>query len=211
MDFTNDTFDDLPERPDESTLRRISLKELLPPATSAPVPLDMELDGKELSFVANQRIEFLVIMRKEGDTKSSWGFPCEAQLLKLYNHVGNEADHDQIMDVCLWCRVDGATGIASIMLSTINLPLFKRIRHEIRIYSGFAGFCCETYSKITFMQKYGVILYIPKEVAGMNDKRLFKTLFRKYRYLDVRFLILTRTTFTKDHPDKPPPQALQDR
>ena len=204
MDFTNDTFDDLPERPDESTLRRISLKELLPPATSVPVPLDMELDGEELTFVANQRIEFLVIMRKEGDAKASWGFPCEAQLLKLYNHVRNAADHDQIMDVCLWCRVDGATGIASIMLSTINLSLFKRIRHEIRIFNGFTGFRCETYSKITFMQKYGVTLYIPKDVAGMNDKRLFKTLFRKYRYLNVRFLILTRTTFTKDHPDKPP-------
>ena len=63
MDFTNDTFDDLSERPDESTLRRISLKELLPPATSIPVPLDMEIDGEELTFVANQRIEFLVIMR----------------------------------------------------------------------------------------------------------------------------------------------------
>ena len=204
MDFTNETFEELPERPDESTLRRISLQELLPPATSAPVPLDMELDGEELTFVAYQRIEFLVIMRKEGDTKSSWGFPCEAQLLKLYNHVRNAADHDQIMDVCLWCRVDGATGIASIMLSTVHLPLFKHIRHEIRIFDGFPGFRCETYSKITFMQKYGVTLYIPKEVAGMNDKRLFKTLFRKYRYLNVRFLILTRTTFTKDHPDKPP-------
>ena len=204
MDFTNDTFDDLPERPDKSTFRRISLKELLPPPTTTPVPLDMEIDGEELTFVANQRIEFLVIMRKEGDTKASWGFPCETQLLKLYNHVRNEADHDQIMDVCLWCRVDGAIGIASIMLSTINLPLFTRIRHEIRIYAGFSGFRCETYSKITFMQKYGVTLYIPKEVAGMNDKRLFRTLFRKYRYLNVRFLILTRTTFTKDHPDKPP-------
>ena len=204
MDFTDETFDELPERPDESTLRRISLQELLPPATSTPVPLDMELDGEELTFVANQRIEFLVLMRKAGDTKTSWGFPCEAQLLKMYNHVRNAADHDQIMDVCLWCRVDGATGIASIMLSTINLPLFKRIRHEIRIYEGFPGFRCETYSKITFMQKYGVTLYIPKEVAGMNDKRLFKTLFRKYRHLNVKFLILTRTTFTKDHPDKPP-------
>lgn len=46
MDFTNDTFDDLPVRPDESTLRRISLKELLPPATSAAVPLDIELNGR---------------------------------------------------------------------------------------------------------------------------------------------------------------------
>ena len=204
MDFTDETFDELPERPEESTLRRISLQELLPPATSAPVPLDLELDGEELAFVANQRIEFLVLMRKDGDSKSSWGFPCEAQLLKMYNHVRNAADHDLIMDVCLWCRVDQATGIASIMLSTIHLPLFKKIRHEIRIYSGFPGFRCETYSKITFMQKYGVTLYIPKEVAGMNDKRLFKTLFRKYRHLNVRFLILTRTTFTRDHPDKPP-------
>ena len=90
------------------------------------------------------------------------------------------------------------------MLSTIHLPLFKCIRHEIRVYAGFPGFKCETYSKITFMQKYGVTLYVPKEVSGMNEKRLFKTLFRKYRYLNVRFLILTRTTFTKDHPDKPP-------
>ena len=124
MDFTEESFKDLPERPEESPLRRISLQELLPPATSAPVPLDLELDGEELSFVANQRIEFLVLMRKEGDSKSSWGFPFEAQLLKMYNHVRNAADHDLIMDECLWCRVDQATGIASIMLSTIHLPLF---------------------------------------------------------------------------------------
>ena len=85
------------------------------------------------------------------------------------------------------------------MLLTVHLPLFKRIRHEIRIYDGFPGFRCKTYSKITFMQKYGVTLYIPKEVAGMSEKRLFKTLFRKYRHLNMRFLILTQTTFTKDH------------
>ena len=34
VDLTEETFDDLPERPAESTLRRISLKELLPPATT---------------------------------------------------------------------------------------------------------------------------------------------------------------------------------
>ena len=204
VDFTDETFEDLPERPAENTLRRISLKELLPPATSTPVPLDIEIDVEELSFVANQRIEFLVLMRKDGDTKKSWGFPSETQLLKMYNHVRDVADHDMIMDVCLWCRVDPKTGIASIMLSTVTLPLFKRIRHEIRIYGGFPGFKCETYSKITFMQRYGVTLYVPKEVSGMNEKRLFKTLFRKYRYLNVRFQILTRTTFTKDHPDKLP-------
>ena len=71
VDFTEETFNELPERPAESTLRRISLKELLPPAPSTPVPLDMELDGEELSFVANQRIEFLVIMRKDGDAKTN--------------------------------------------------------------------------------------------------------------------------------------------
>ena len=57
VDLTDETFEDLPERPAENTLHRISLKELLPPATSVPVPMDMEIDGKELSFVANQRIE----------------------------------------------------------------------------------------------------------------------------------------------------------
>ena len=164
----------------------------------------MELDGEELPFVANQGIEFLVLMHRDNDAKTSWGFPNEVQFLKLYNHVRDQADHDMIMDVCLWCQVVPKTGIASIMLSTIHLPLFKQIRHEIRIYGGFSGFKCETYSKIMFMQKYGVTLYVPKEVAGMNEKRLFKTLFRKYRHLNVRFLILTRTTFTKDHPDKPP-------
>ena len=149
VDLTEEIFDDLPERPAEITLRRISLKELLPPATLVPVQLDMELDGEELTFVANQRIEFLVLMRKDGDAKSSWGFPNESQLLKMYNYVRDAADHDLIMDVCLWCRVDPKTGIASIMLSTIHLPLFKRIRHEIRIYAGFPGFKCETYSQIT--------------------------------------------------------------
>ena len=49
--------------------------ELLPPPSSYPVPLDLTVDPDAPEFVSSQRIEFLVIMKKEGDSAEPWGFP----------------------------------------------------------------------------------------------------------------------------------------
>ena len=54
---TDMEFFDIPTRPDEATLRRISAAELLPPPTSAPVPLDFEFNPHEENYVADQRME----------------------------------------------------------------------------------------------------------------------------------------------------------
>ena len=72
-------------------------------------------------------------MKKVGDNHSPWDFPDLAVLQELLNHVRDICDHDQIMLVALWVRVDAA-GIATMMLSTINLPLMTKVRHAIRCY-----------------------------------------------------------------------------
>ena len=46
----------------------------------------------------------------------------------------------EILDVCLWSRIKKSTGIASIMLLTINLALFIETRHRIRMYTAYSGY-----------------------------------------------------------------------
>ena len=83
LDFEAADFDNLPVRPEESTLRRLTAAELLPPPSSYPVPLDLDIDPDAPEFVSSQRIEFLVIMKKEGDSADPWGIPDQEQLRPL--------------------------------------------------------------------------------------------------------------------------------
>ena len=134
LDLETADFDCLPVRPEEHTLQNLSHRDLLPPPSSHPVPLDLVVDPNAPEFVSNQRIEFLVIMRKEGDQQSPWGFPDIQVLQELLNYVRDVCDDDQIMLVALWVRVDAAK-IASMMLSTVNLALMNKVRHAIRCYT----------------------------------------------------------------------------
>ena len=77
------------------------------------------------------------------------------------------------MEVCLWTRTDQA-GIASIMLSTLNLKLMEEIRHEIR-----KGYRLETFNKSQFVRRYGISMYVPKEHANLTPLRLLRSLFYK--------------------------------
>ena len=203
FNFEDEDFDDIPARPDENTLRKITADELLPPPSDQIVPLDFVLDGQEHSFVANQRIEFLVLRRPVLDSDAPWDFPSEEQLRAMYSAVRQKCDHDLILDVCQYSRVDPKTGIATMMLSTVDLALMLRVRHEVRVYMGHMGYKYETYSKSAFMKKYGITMYIQRENGDINPYRILRTLFYKYRHLKCNVNLLSRRTFLTDRSDKP--------
>ena len=193
----------VPARPDEASLRRITHAELLPPPSSRPVPLDLEFDPDAPEFVSQQRIEFLILMKTESDSTIPWGFPDKDTLQKLLAHVRDECDHDQIMEVALWSWVD-ASNIASMMLSTVNLPLMAQVSHLICIYSGHVGYKFESYAKSSFVKKYGITMYIPANQSGFKDTQLLRTLAYKYPALRCKMCIIHKSTFLSDPPNHPP-------
>ena len=202
LDLESADYDCLPVRPDEASLKRLTHKELLPPPSSHPVPLDLQIDLDAPEFVANQRIEFLVIMKKIGDRHTPWGFPDLAVLQALLDHVREVCDHDQIMAVALWVRVD-ASQIATMMLSTINLPLMNKIRHAIRCYDKVDQYKFETYAKISFIKKYGITMYVPANNASVRPARILRTLAFKYPALRCKLRIVHKSVFTDDPPNRP--------
>ena len=56
------------------------------------------------------------------------------------------------------------------------------------------------------MDRYGITMYVPKDTAGLNLKRILRTLIFKYPALKCKFRIVTTSTFTSDVPNKPPGQ-----
>ena len=56
IDFSKETFSDIPVRPQESSLKKLTQSELLPPPSSYPVPFDLVVDPSAPEFVAKQRI-----------------------------------------------------------------------------------------------------------------------------------------------------------
>ena len=107
------------------------------------------------------------------------------------------------MVVALWVRVDAA-GIATMMLSTVNLPLMTKVRHAIRCYTQVPGYKFETYAKISFIKKYGITMYIPANNASVKPARILRTLAFKYPVLRCKLRIVHKSTFTDDPPNHPP-------
>ena len=64
---------DIPVRPAENTLQRISAQELLPPSVATPVPLEVQINPHEPDYVLDQRIEFLDKMRQANDPDAPRG------------------------------------------------------------------------------------------------------------------------------------------
>ena len=193
-------LDPLIERPDEGSLQRIDYKDLLPPPSSASVPIDFEFDASLPEYVREQKIEFLLVQKPTG-SELAWAFPSEENLHKIWTFVRNKLDSDYILDVCLWCRLDKMTGIASIMLSTINLQVMTQVRHEIRIYEEIEGLKFETYCKTLFIKRYGISMYIPKEHAGLSPQRILRALFYKQRDLYTRNVrLLSKHRFKSNAP-----------
>ena len=132
-------------------------------------------------------------------------FLLEDELQKLFDVVRNSIDDIQKMDVILWTRVDKATTISSIMLCTVNYRLFNEVRHQIRTYNGIEGHRIETYEKSEFVKKYGPTMYVPRDNTNLSPTTLIRTLMFKYKELYAKdIVLLSRATFTTDHPDKKP-------
>ena len=188
------------ERPAESTLKRIDYNDLLPPPSNATVPADFLYDPSMPEYVKEQKIEFLLMQRPTG-SEIAWSMPSEEHLHKIWNFVRNKLDSDYILDICLWCRHDRVTGIASIMLSTVNLPVMERVRHEIRVFDEIEGIKFETYNKSLFIKRYGISMYVPKEHAGLSPQRILRALFYKQRDLYTRNVkLLSKHRFETNAP-----------
>ena len=108
----------------------------------------------------------------------------------MFDHIRNKIDDIQIMETVLWTRVEKTTGIASIMLSTENYPLFNAVRHYIRIYTQIEGYRVETYEKAEFVKKYGLTMYIPRDNANLCPAKLIRALMFKYPELYTKDLSL---------------------
>ena len=194
-----------PERPDEQTLHKLTNKDLLPPSSTAPVPIEYEHDPSDYDFVQERRVEFLVMMKPRTVPSTAVLFLTQEQLQTLFDHIRNKIDDVQIMETVLWTRVEKGTEISSIMLSTINYPLFNAVRHHIRAYTHIEGFRVETYEKAEFVKKYGLTMYIPRDNANLCPAKLIRALMFKYPELYTKDItILSRATFTSDPPDKDP-------
>ena len=104
----------------------------------------------------------------------------------------------------MWTRTDPTTGVASILLSTINMKLFEEARHMIRVYSAHTGYKLETYNKSQFIKRYGISMYVPKENANLPPLRLLRSLFYKNPTLRTRKVtFLCKTVFESDPPNHP--------
>ena len=194
-----------PDRPEEQSLHRLTSRDLLPPASTAPVPLDYEHDPNDHDFVQERRIEFLVMMKSRTNPTAAAQFLTTEKLQELFDYVRNKLDNIQIMDTVLWIRVEKATTISSMMLSTVNYPLFNAVRHEIRLYSNIEGWRIETYEKAEFVKKYGLTMYVPRDNANLCPAKLIRALMFKYPELYTRDItILSWATFTSDPPDMDP-------
>ena len=190
--------------PPEHTLPRLTSRDLLPPSSTEPVPLDYKEDPSDHVYVQERSIEFLVMARKRDQLTSGLNFLDKNQLQKLFDFVRIKQDHVQIMDTVRWIRVDPKTEISSMMLSTLNYSLFKKIRHAIRVYVGMEGYRIETYEKAEFVKKYGITMYVPRDNANLSAGQLLRTLFFKYPELYTpEIVLISRATFDSDPPDKP--------
>ena len=198
--FIAGELEPLIERPDESLLQRIDFKDLLPPPSSEPVPADFQFDASMPEYVREQKIEFLLVQKPAG-TEQAWAFPNEENLHRIWTDIRNKLDSDYILDVCLWCRLDKTTGIASIMLSTVNLQVMAQVRHEIRTFEEIEGLRFETYCKTLFIKRYGISMYVPKEHAGLSPQRILRALFYKQRDLYTRNVrLLSKHRFKANAP-----------
>ena len=142
-----------PERPAEKDLPRLTSKDLLPPSSTAPVPIDYEHEEGAHEFVQERRVEFLIMMKSRTNPTEAVKFLDEDQLQALFDYVRNNFDDIMIMDTVLWNRVEKGTRISSIMLSTVNFRLFNEVRHAIRTYQTIPGYKIETYEKAEFVKK----------------------------------------------------------
>ena len=156
-----------------------------------------------------------------------WGFPDEDTLQKLYDKCV------QIMDVVLWSRWDKSNGVATIMMSTINLKLMEQVeyyetrnypnciikyiptlhsftslppqaRHVIRVCNDFPGMSFETYNKRQFVKRFGITMYVTRDNANLPLKRIMRSLFYKNPAIKSSFEAIHVSKFVDNAPDYNP-------
>ena len=161
-----------------------------------------------------------------------WGFPDADTLQKLYDKCRTDIDHVQIMDVVLWSRWDKSNGVATIMMSTLNLQLMEKVqiklrllkhkpenktntyaysitplpqaRHVIRICTDFPGMAFETYNKRQFVKRFGITMYVTRDNANLPLKRIMRSLFYKNPSLKSSFEAIHVSRFVDNPPDYNP-------
>ena len=94
LEILNETLDIgdqiiAPERPAEQSLHKLTPKDVLPPSSTSPIPLEYEHDPSDHDFVQERRIEFLVMMKPRIITSATKPvqFLTTEQLQGIFDHV----------------------------------------------------------------------------------------------------------------------------
>ena len=193
-----------PDRPEESTLRRISRAELMPPPLTVPDDIIVDISAP-LDLVKEQNIVFIVAMIDKDNPQGNLQTPNEETLEMLFDGIReNNCEMEDISDVAVSARLDRDSKLATITLNTINMRVFEHLRKEIREFSAVEGFTFETYSKLDYMSACGLTTYIPKSHKCYLPRAFMRFLFEKYPDLCSSYAIPFFHVFTEDHSNKIP-------
>ena len=189
-------------RPDEKTLRRITPAELMPPPSHLPDGMESLHYVQTMSNVQQQNIHFLVLMRPSDNPRGEWIFPSKETLNEMFDKIIDDIDDDDVIKVALSCHVD-PEGIATIALSTIDMPIFNQVRNGIAAYTGCTGYVFSTHNKQTFVEKNAATIYIPARHKRYLPKRFWRFFFKEYPALRSTYTVIDQITFTENDPNKP--------
>ena len=149
-------------------------------------------------MVQRQNIHFLVFKRSTTENTPPT-FPDDATLQQLLDEVVLSIDDPHVVMVAL----KDDKGIATIALSTVDMPIFNQIRAGIRSYTGFSGFSFETQTKQTFMLRNTATIYVPVRQKRYIYKPLFNFLFAAYPSLASDCKVIEQVRFTDNTPERP--------
>ena len=120
----------------------------------------------------------------------------------MFDKIIDDIDDDDVIKVALSCHVD-PEGIATIALSTIDMPIFNQVRNGIAAYTGCTGYVFSTHKKPTFVEKNAATIYIPARHKRYLPKRFWRFFFKEYPALRSTYTVIYQITFTENDPNKP--------
>ena len=113
-------------------------------------------------------------------------------------------DEPTVFEVAVNYGVDKDTGMATITLCTLNMPVFNLVRTCIRTFEGIEGYSFESYSKIAFMKQNALTIYVPRKYKWAVYIPLMRKLFDNYPQLISDYNHLYTMTFNADRDDLAP-------